>query len=48
MTKVDDAHAARLERPAQPIPRASRKPPFIVVFYRSAIAKKWLMSSAPR
>jgi succinate dehydrogenase / fumarate reductase cytochrome b subunit len=44
MTKVDDARAARLERPAQPVPSAPRATPFIVAFYRSAVAKKWLMA----
>ncbi|MFA5884854.1 MAG: succinate dehydrogenase cytochrome b subunit [Acidimicrobiia bacterium] len=44
MTKVDDAPEARLERPANPVPKPARKPPFIIEFYRSAIAKKWLMA----
>ena len=44
MTKVDDAPKARPERPANPVPKPARKPPFIVEFWRSAIAKKWLMA----
>lgn len=44
MTKVDDAPKARLEKPAHPVPTPKRTPPFIITFYRSAIAKKWLMA----
>jgi EAL domain-containing protein (putative c-di-GMP-specific phosphodiesterase class I) len=44
MTKVDDTPKARLERPAHPVPKEARKRPFIVEFYGSAIAKKWLMA----
>lgn len=44
MTKVDDAPKAPLERPAVESARPKRTPPFIVTFYRSAIAKKWLMA----
>jgi len=44
MTKVDDAPKARLERPAHPVPAEARTRPFIVEFYRSAVAKKWLMA----
>jgi succinate dehydrogenase / fumarate reductase cytochrome b subunit len=44
MTKVDDAPKARLERPAHPVPSGARPRPFIVEFYRSAVAKKWLMA----
>jgi succinate dehydrogenase / fumarate reductase cytochrome b subunit len=44
MTKVDDTPKARLERPAHPVPKEARTRPFIVEFYGSAIAKKWLMA----
>ncbi len=44
MTKVDDAPKARLEKPAHPVPKEARKRPFIVEFYGSAVAKKWLMA----
>ncbi len=44
MTKVDDAPKARLEKPAHPVPKEAVKRPFIVEFYRSAVAKKWLMA----
>lgn len=44
MTKVDEAPKARLERPAHPVPEEARKRPFLLEFYRSAIAKKWLMA----
>ncbi|MFM8304917.1 MAG: succinate dehydrogenase cytochrome b subunit [Actinomycetota bacterium] len=44
MTKVDDAPKMRLERPAHPVPKEGRPRPFIVEFYRSAVAKKWLMA----
>jgi len=44
MTKVDDAPKARLERPAHPVPKEARKRPFLVEFYGSAVAKKWLMA----
>ncbi len=44
MTKVDDAPKARPERAVHPVPRAPRKTPFVIEFYRSAVAKKWLMA----
>ena len=44
MTKVDDAPKARPEKPAHPVPKQARKRPFIVEFYGSAVAKKWLMA----
>ncbi|MBM3660085.1 MAG: succinate dehydrogenase cytochrome b subunit [Actinobacteria bacterium] len=44
MTKVDEAPKARLEKPAHPVPKEARTRPFIVEFYGSAIAKKWLMA----
>ena len=44
MSKVDDAPKARLEKPAHPVPKEAVKRPFIVEFYGSAVAKKWLMA----
>jgi succinate dehydrogenase / fumarate reductase cytochrome b subunit len=51
MTKVaDPTPASRSGGPSSagvtpvPAPRPRREPPFIVTFYRSAIAKKWLMA----
>jgi len=44
MTKVSEAPKARLERPVHPAPKEGRRRPFIVEFYGSAVAKKWLMA----
>ena len=47
MTKVDDASKVGPGsggKPAAPVTQPKRTPPFIVTFYRSAVAKKWLMA----
>jgi succinate dehydrogenase / fumarate reductase cytochrome b subunit len=47
MTRVDEAPAVRpgtSGRRAAALPRPARTPPFFISFYRSAVAKKWLMA----
>lgn len=46
MTKVEEARKVRPGASRGPVrvPEAPRQAPFLVTFYRSAIAKKWLMA----